>query len=130
MFLSQLDENDYLLLETNHYKYINRLTENASADSIDAYFEYDQIERDGLMSVYNDVYRYADQLIVTIRNKQYLLMDQYCLLPGCPCSDTILSINEIRGVNEPNDDFPISLNYKNKEWKEPEGRYHSFQQKP
>jgi len=125
MFMSQLDEDDYLLLESYLYNYKKEITENASVDSINAHFDYDEVERDGLMSIYNDVLPYAETLSVSINDKQYELIDQYCLLPGCSCTDTTLSIFEPWN-DGPHSDFPIILNYKNKQWKEPEGPFHAF----
>jgi hypothetical protein len=48
----------------------NKISEEASPDSIDGYFEYHEVEYDGLMSAYNDVLPYGDQLLVTIGGKE------------------------------------------------------------
>ena len=53
-------------------------------DSIDAYFEYDEVEYNGLMSAYNDALPYGDNLLVTINGKECIIINQYCLLPKCP----------------------------------------------
>ena len=44
------------------------------------------------MYAYNDVLPYGDQMHVNINNEDYLIFDQFCLLPKCSCSDTILDI--------------------------------------
>ncbi|MDP1826425.1 MAG: SEC-C metal-binding domain-containing protein [Archangium sp.] len=118
-FLSTLDENDYGFLHRMHFDFKNIITESTGVDSIDAYFDYGQVERDGLMSAYNDVLPYGDQILVTIDDKQCIVMDQFCLLPKCSCTDTTLSIMPIDGVGKIGAELcSFSLNYRKKQWKE------------
>ena len=118
-FLPALDENDYSLLHERGFEFKNIITKSAGIDSIDAYFDYDQVERDGLMSIYNDVLPYGDRLFVTIDDKQYVFMDQFCLLPRCPCTDATLSILPIDAAGRLGAELcSFSLNYRKKQWNE------------
>jgi hypothetical protein len=127
LFLSQLDEDDYRFLYARMFQFKHEITENSSVDSIDAYFDYGKIERDGLMSAYNDVLPYADQLFVTIGDTQYLVYDQFCLLPKCPCSDATLVIISIDSVGKPGGELcAISLDYRKRKWKGVESFLSSF----
>ena len=40
----QLDENDFQFLYKSHFVFKNKISEEASLDSIDGYFEYDEVE--------------------------------------------------------------------------------------
>lgn len=118
-FLPALNQSDYSFLNKVRFKFKNKVTEEASVDSIDASFDYYQVERDGLMSAYNDVLPYGNQLIVNMDGKQYIVMDQFCLLPKCSCADTTLSIMPISGVDDIGSELcAFSVNYRKKQWKE------------
>ncbi len=49
LFLSKLNENDYQLLYKNHFAYKNKISNNAPLEIIEGYFDYQQVEQDGLM---------------------------------------------------------------------------------
>jgi len=118
LFLNKLDENDFQILYQSHFAFKNKISEKASPDSIDAYFEYHRVEYNGVMSAYNDVLPYGEQLLVTIDGQQCIILDQYCLLPKCPCSDTVLNVFSIDKVGKTGKElFVVSLDYKKKQWK-------------
>ncbi len=117
LFLREMDENDFQILYKSHFAIKNKISEEASPDSIDAVFDYHEVEYNGLMSAYNDVLPYGDQLQVKINGRQCLVLDQYCLLPKCPCTDTTLNIMVIDEVGNAMEDLcAISLNYRKKKW--------------
>ena len=68
LLFSQLGEDDFQLLNQRHFTYKNKITENASLENIDAYFEYHEVEHNGLMSAYNDVLPYGDQIQINTKN--------------------------------------------------------------
>jgi len=115
--INAMDEQDFDILQNYHLQYKNRLCENAGPDSFDVHFEFDQVEYDGLMYAYNDVLPYGDQLQIKFNEKKYMIYDQYCLLPKCSCTDTMLDIVRIK-QNNSNDEIlcSISLSYKKKKW--------------
>jgi len=118
LFLSKLDENDFRILYRSHFAFKNKISEEASLDSIDAYFEYHEVEYNGLMSAYNDVLPYGNQLLLTLNEKECIIIDQYCLLPKCSCTDTILNIFSIDKVGKTGKELcVVSLDYRKKQWK-------------
>ena len=117
LFLRKLDENDFQILYKSHFAFKNRISEEASPDSIDAYFEYHEVEYNGLMAAYNDVLPYGNQLLLTINGKELIILDQYCLLPHCSCTDTILNIFSIDKIGKTGEELcVVSLKYKKKQW--------------
>lgn len=116
--LSQLEEDDFKLLNQRHFAYKNKITENTSLEKIDAYFDYDKIEQDGLMSAYNDVLPYSDQMQITINGQVCFVLDQYCLLSKCPCSDVTLSLMATDITGKGGDELcAVEVNYRKKQWK-------------
>ena len=59
-------DNDFQILLKRHFEFKSKISEEASFDSINAFFEYDRVEYDGLMYAYNDVLPYGEQLTCTI----------------------------------------------------------------
>jgi len=122
LLLSQLGEDDFQLLNQRHFAYKNKITENASLENIDAYFEYHEVEHNGLMSAYNDVLPYGDQIQITINEQECFVLDQYCLLPKCSCSDVTLSLVAIDIAGKNGDELcSVEVNYRKKRWKTVEG---------
>jgi len=118
LFLSQLDKNDFQVLHKSHFDFKNKISEKASPATIDGYFDYHEVENNGLMSAYNDILPYGDQFLVTIKGEQCIIFDQYCLLPKCSCADTNLEIISIDLHGKRGKELcVVSLNYKKKQWK-------------
>ena len=122
-FLRQLDENDFRLIHKMHFAFKNKVTEKAPIDAIDAYFDFDEVELEGLMYAYNDVLPYGDPLHVTVDGRKYEIFDQYCLQPKCACTDTILNVFPVDKVGKiGKESCVLSLKYKNRKWKTIEQR--------
>ncbi len=118
LFISQLDKNDFQVLYKSHFVFKNEISEKAFPDTIDGYFDYDEVEYNGLISAYNDILPYGDQFLVTIKGEQCIIFDQYCLLPKCPCSDTYLDIFSFDKHGKKGKELCfVSLNYRKKQWK-------------
>jgi len=90
LFLSQLGDDDFGFLEIKHFAYKNKITETTDFNEIEGYFDYDEVELNGLMYAYNVVLPYGDQILVKIKGEEYLIVDQFCLLPKCKCTDATL----------------------------------------
>ncbi len=118
LVLGKLTENDFQLLHKSHLKYKNEISEKASPDTIDGDFDYYEVEYNRLMSAYNDILPYGDQFFVTINGDQCIIIDQYCLLPKCPCTDTNLDILSIDKLGKKGKEICfVELNYRKKRWK-------------
>ena len=106
----------------SYFVYKNNITEKANLDAIDAYFEYEEVEKEGLMYAYNDVLPYGDQMIVTIDGRNCIIFDQYCVLPKCKCTDTTLNIMLAETFGKAGEELcSASLKYAKKSWKAFEG---------
>jgi len=92
LLLSQLGDDDFKFLETKHFAYKNKITETADINEIEGYFDYDEVERNGLMYAYNGILPHGDQILVSIKEEKYLIVDQFCLLPKCKCTDATLDL--------------------------------------
>ncbi len=92
LLLSQLCDDDFKFLETRHFAYKNKITETAGINEIEGYFDYDEVELNGLMYAYNGILPYGDQMLVNIKGEKYLIVDQFCLLPKCKCTDATLDL--------------------------------------
>jgi len=116
-FLACLNDADFDFLSKKHFEIKNRLTEEAKPDAIDAYFDFQGIER-GVMSGYNNVLPFADRLVTTLSGKKYRIIDQYCLRPQCLCTDTNLSVIDFDESGGRGKELScIGVNYEKKSWK-------------
>ena len=99
-------------------------------DSIEAQFDYEEIEEKSLMVVYNDVLPFGDELKVTINGENYIIFDQYCVLPWCSCTESGLTVCPVTAFNETAEGlFSITLDYVKKKWGMPKEQSESFNKK-
>jgi uncharacterized protein YchJ len=117
--LSQLDEDDFLILQKIYFGYKNKITEESAPESIDINFDFNEVEQNGWMYAYNDVLPYGDTLIFTVNDMKYIIYDQHCLKPNCSCTETYLNIFSVDESDE-KELCVFLINYKKKKWKEEE----------
>ena len=130
LLFSNLDDADYQLLWEAYYTYKNKKTEEATIDSIDAHFDYREIEENSLMLEYNDVLPFGDHLLVTINDKECIIFDQYCVLPNCTCTETGIAVCSAGEFDDAGEElFSITLDYRKKKWGMMEGRTKSVDTK-
>jgi uncharacterized protein YchJ len=80
-------------------------------------FEYDEVEQNSLMYAYNDILPYGEILKVTLYEMHCIIYDQYCLKPGCSCTDTVLNIFSVDDNGEiENELSALSVKYNNRKW--------------
>lgn len=117
LFFSQLSDEDFTFLDKKYLAYKNKISESADGEGFEDFFDYEAVERDGLMYAYNDVLPYGNQMRITINHRKYLIFDQFCLLPGCSCTDTVLEFQPDT-KEKPTQETPFSLNltYTRKRW--------------
>lgn len=121
--LTQLDEDDFRFLWEMYFNFKNEITEKAAIDAIDAYFDYGEVESQGLMSAYNDVLPYGEHLLFTINDIACVVFDQYCLLPKCSCTDTTLTVFRSEEIEKPVEELcTVALSYRKKNWELLEGQ--------
>ncbi len=116
LFCSRLSDDDFDFLFKKHFAHKNKITETKDIDSLDAIFDYEAVEQEGVLYAYNDVLPYGDQMRVNINGEDYLIFDQFCLLPKCSCTDTVLGIVSVRETGEPIKLCVLTLKYAKKRW--------------
>ncbi len=118
LFVKKLDDSDFKILYKEYFALKNTNTESADPASIDAYFEFDEIEDNGSMPAYNDILPYGDQMGVKINDTLYMIFDQHCILPKCTCTDSVLNFLELEvaGKTTGKELCTVWVNYKKKEW--------------
>jgi len=117
LLVSQLGDDDFNFLERKHFAYKNKISEAADISEFEVVFGYEQVERDGLMCAYNSVLPYGDQIFVSMRGKKYQIIDHFCLLPKCKCTDVTLDL--VPAGEDPMTADPwcsLQLRYVNKKW--------------
>ncbi len=123
LFISNMDDADFQFLWEDYFALKNKRTAEANIDSIEAHFDYYEIEENGLMVTYNDVLPYGDQLFVKINDEKCIIFDQYCVLPKCSCSDTSITICPAGEFDKAGDElYSVTVDYRNRKWGMLEGR--------
>jgi hypothetical protein len=118
LLLSSLDNADFQFLWKLYFAYKNEITEQAPVDSIEAVFDFQEVEESGLMYVYRDVLPYGDPLLVRFNGEDCLIFDQYCLKSRCSCTDATLTFvsNDEDSGKAAKELFAVAVNYRKKLW--------------
>ena len=117
LLIGGMNDDDFEFLWGEYYELKNQISEEASDDSIEARFDYREIEENGLLAAYNDVLPYDLSLWISINGKNLLVFDQYCVLPDCTCSDAHLSIMLPGEYEDPGEElYFITVDYRKKKW--------------
>ncbi len=90
--LAGMEEADFALLDSIHYTMKNQICEEAAPSEIKAHFNFDEIERSSLTQAYNDILPFGNRFVITVGDADYVVLDQYCVRPGCKCTDTYLNV--------------------------------------
>ena len=121
--LGQMDEDDFDLLGRIHFRHKNVITETKTKPSqIEAKFDFDEIERNSLLQMYNGVLPYGDRISLTIDGIDHLLADQYCLKRQCDCTDACVELVPFTGETSLGEPTAVAfIDYRTREWKDAEG---------
>jgi hypothetical protein len=91
-----LDSADLELLRKLHFALKNRICEEAKPSEIDAPFDFEAVEGSSALQAYNDILPFGDTFRVNVGDIEYLVLDQYCVRPGCRCTQTHLNLVPIK----------------------------------
>jgi hypothetical protein len=91
-FVEQLTEDDWQLLWEQYYGYKRKITEETPGAELDTYFPADEIEDSGLMVGFHDILPFGEGLAMEMEGRRILLEDQYCVRPGCSCTDSFVEL--------------------------------------
>jgi SEC-C motif len=95
--LAAMDSADFELMSKLHFALKNQICEEAKPSEIDALFDIEAVERSSALQAYNDVLPFGDAFRVNVGDTDYLALDQYCVKPGCRCTQTHLNLFPIKG---------------------------------
>jgi SEC-C motif len=115
--LAAMDEANFALLDSIHYTMKNRICEEAAPSEVKARFDFDEIERSSLMQAYNDILPFGDRFMVAVGGADYVLLDQYCVRPGCKCTDAYLNVFPVEDRGKlPGATGVVSVDYDAARW--------------
>jgi hypothetical protein len=119
-FVDHLKDEDWALLIALFYDYKRKITDEVSDEELDAQFPADEIEYSSAMIGFNEILPYAEDKTLHIGDRRFLLDEQYCVRPGCNCSDvavSLLGLGEKHETSHLTDCPVIFLDYKTAGWR-------------
>ncbi|MFO7850272.1 MAG: SEC-C metal-binding domain-containing protein [Spirochaetia bacterium] len=78
---------------------------------------YEEDIKQALCIPYKDFFPFCDDLIIEYNEKKFMLFDQYCVKPGCNCSDVFLSFYSLDITHTAERFATINYDYKKDSWK-------------
>ena len=82
-----LTDDDWKSLDDHYHGSKADLSEDVDDGFVDAVFPIEQIEYDGKLVHYADIFPYAESLDIEVGTSRYWLQDMYCLSSGHPCEE-------------------------------------------
>ncbi|MGB5736580.1 MAG: SEC-C metal-binding domain-containing protein [Thiohalocapsa sp.] len=120
LFVDSLSDGDWASLRGIFFSVKRFLTENAADEDLDVYFPGPEIERDSLMVDFHQILPYAKTKLVEAGDKQFALMEHYCVRPGCGCSDvfvTLMDVDDDREVPSSDNEPVLVIDHKSRSWR-------------
>ena len=114
--LGAMEPADFDLLRHIHFMIKSRETELAKPTEIKAQFDFQEIERSSVMQTYNDILPFAETMSVVVDGIEYVVLDQYCVRPGCRCKDVHLNLLPITEGRALETTGVVSVDYATKAW--------------
>jgi len=115
--LAAMDSADLELISKLHSVLKNRICEEAKPSEINPRFDFDAVEQSSTLQAYNDVLPFGDTLRVNVGDTEYLVLDQYCVKPGCRCTDAHLNLFPIKDDSRTVDSAgAVSVDYDAVSW--------------
>lgn len=116
-FQDQLNDDDFEFMFEEYFNLKHEITETADPNSLDADFDFDEIETQGSLYGYNEILPYGDMMQVNLNDEDHIILDQYCLIPKCPCTDIILQILPADKITQDLENwYVLNLDYGKKHW--------------
>jgi len=60
-------------------------------------FEFEAIERGGELIAFQEIFPYADPILLTHKGRKYLFDDQHCVREECSCTDVLVTVHPVTG---------------------------------
>lgn len=119
LLINEFDEEHWKLLRKLFLDHKQNITSNLDIESVDAVFPFEEIERDSTMVGYYEILPYDTEIRISVNDKEFMLDDQYCVYPGCHCTDVCLTFIPVEASLQTDSRCldGIFINYKTREWK-------------
>lgn len=119
LFVNDMTEKIWTELRDVFYLYKHYIINHFDPENSEINFNFpvDDIEKDGVMISYHEIFPFAEDILFKNEGIQYLVDEQYCLDPKCSCKEVALTIIPFK-----NNKFPVSaqmtirFNYQKKTW--------------
>ena len=122
--ITAMNAADYELLGKLHSVLKNRICEEAKPAEINAKFDFDAVEQSSELQAYNDVLPFGDTFRVDVGGVEYLVLDQYCVRPGCRCTDAHLNLFPITAGGGTVDSIgAVQVDYHAASWEPVDGKF-------
>lgn len=123
LLIQDLTDPDWHALVQLFMKIKAYYIEHTDLMTLDVTFPLDEIERDGQLVSYYQIFPFAEIISLNINNKQLFVEDFYCVLPFCHCQDAHLyfqfydkDINFFPFFHEHSPETHIIYNIKRDKW--------------
>lgn len=119
-FIEQLTEQDWWKwINSWLFNYKSYISDNIDANncSITATFPVYDLEKEGIVIGYHEILPSAETWSYEDDENYYLILDQYCLDPGCPCTEAVLMV--VPWINDEmkrDDEMVIRFDYQKNSW--------------
>lgn len=118
-FAEQLITQDWKMLFSFFDNYTSYITDTMDIEhcKITASFPVLDIEREGFVIGYHEILPFAEAWSYEDDVNYYLILDQYCLDPDCPCTEVVLVV--VPWVNDEmkrDDEMIVRFDYQKKSW--------------
>ncbi len=94
-FVEQLTVDDWVLLQGLYQGYKRKITELTPDAELDTRFPVAEIEASSLLVGFNEILPFSDDLRLELDGRHLLLADQYCLRPGCDCTESVFTVIDL-----------------------------------
>ncbi len=113
---ASLTDDDMEVVQTLYFAYKRHITDNADLDSIDIDLPVDMIENEGAMIGYSEILPYSKEFRISANDKDFMVLDQYCLRTGCGCKNVVLSPVMIHENGKTKELPAFRVDYHAKKW--------------
>lgn len=119
--VSDLGEEDWGMLWGLFNVLKGQVYEKAALADQDFAFRFDEIEDEGLLVHYNEVFPYHNRLRFDVDGLSYAAVDQHCLRSSCRCADVMISFFPVTpdradGPQKIDEQFAIMLELDRRRW--------------
>ena len=117
-FLKELDSKQWNEIQISFFSAKAHIVKNCDIEQLDPEFPMEEIESDGTMVSWHEIFPYAADIVAKDDAAEYVFDDQYCISSTCSCKNVVLAIIAIENGEALNDDSPpvVRYSYGTRKW--------------